>query len=453
LSDSGTSGGALPSGAPVQGPGRGHVGTPLGRPQSPPLGRSGAPREGRPSDSAPPRGRSDRPPPERRRRSGGRPPPKPPQPPPEPIGEIPKYIQACDLNPRRKQSFWVYTWRLDNPSMVTRRPYTCNSWRCPYGCATHQSHVLFARLEQAFDGVPLEEIVFLVLTFPGIEHGRRGKSLQELYRQISTAQRKLQKRWRRLLERDGGEDFKSRWVAVVEQHASGVPHLNVLIHSRSLANEVIASKRALLMTGASKKLREHLMITGRWLDHVMDSGFGEHSSWDIAEHDRAAGHSRQKVFSYLAAVAKRADRTHRELAKKSQLPLVAPKGFRRVRSGRHFLPPKNKNPNVSGTIVLRRRSREGDEEVFPLVRSQRPDYQAQVTAICDLEQRLAWDDEARMSERARLKRLGLPLEMADGPRVTLHRIKIEIPPSRAPPEPPTDPPELDRLEEEAIAAE
>jgi hypothetical protein len=430
---------ALPDEASGQREDRGHVGTPLGRPLSPPLGRSVAPPRGRPPESSPPEGRSG-PSPRRGARMS--------RVTAEPLPDVPRYIQECDRNPKRQTSMFVFTWRLDNSAETTRRPYVCNSWRCPYGCAVHQSHVLFARLQKAFDGLPTSEIVFLVLTLPGIEHDKRGESLAELYQGLSVGQRHLQKRWRRLLEKLGHEDFKNKWVSVVEAHASGVPHLNVLIHSPALAREAAKFAGYRMGAGATKRLGEHMLIGGDWLEHVTDVGFGERSTWDVVRNDQEAKQSRDRLFSYLVEVAKRVHTTHRELAKRTQLPLVAPKGFRRVRSGVGFLPKKRKNPDISGTIVRRMRTYEGDEIVMPLVRSKNEAYNLQVEAVCELEQRLAWDDEARHMERARLRRLGLPLKMADGERVTRHRIKVQPPPSRGPPEPPTPPPEWEPDEDE-----
>jgi hypothetical protein len=48
-----------------------------------------------------------------------------------------------------------------------------------------------------------------------------------------------------------------------------------------------------------------------------------------------------------------ADRTVGEVAKLTQLPLNAPKRFRRLRSGRRFLKPRRKDPAWTGTVVRR----------------------------------------------------------------------------------------------------
>ena len=53
----------------------------------------------------------------------------------------------------------------------------------------------------------------------------------------------------------------------------------------------------------------------------------------------------EQLAGYIAKTAKDADRIHGELAKTCQIPVMAPLSFRRVRSGKGFLPPKSQNRN------------------------------------------------------------------------------------------------------------
>jgi hypothetical protein len=52
-----------------------------------------------------------------------------------------------------------------------------------------------------------------------------------------------------------------------------------------------------------------------------------------------------------------------ELAKITQTPTNAPVRFRRLRSGRGFLPPRHHDPSVTGVLVRRRRAATGEWEI------------------------------------------------------------------------------------------
>lgn len=336
-----------------------------------------------------------------------------------PESELPGYIRACAHNPDpKKRMYWVYTWPRDQrfPHYVTRRPYTCNSWRCPYGvCAQHEAHVMFARMSEAFAPYPPEHLVFMVLTLSSDQQKRRHYDLKSLYRELRRRVEMFVKRLRRFLEREGVEPFGSEWVSTVEQHRSGVPHVNMLIGCEAFAKWVKIRTDGNRLLGLDDRESTLLgRLDGELAEHLEACGLGWRCTAEIAQ-------SRDKVIGYLGKIARWADQTHAEIAKVSQLPVKAPKGFRRLRSGRNFLPKRHKG-DKTGTIVRRVVTREGDEEVRPLVRSQNEQYNLVVDAVCKLEQQLAWSEEDEKRELARKRRLGIPTVKNRDEQTTVHRM-------------------------------
>jgi hypothetical protein len=345
------------------------------------------------------------------------------------IAALPKYVRCCWRNPDLEHPFWVWIWEKANPQKATRRPYLCNSWRCRWGCERHQAHTLYARIREAFEGVPAEETLLVVLTMPSLDHEARGLALDEVYRGISHRHRWLNRMWKRRLQKLGLPDFGNRWVATVEAHASGVPHLNVYMHSPELAKIAREQRAAALEAGASIQRKEDIRIQASpWLRCVTRAGFGVLATWTVSSNV-------ERMIGYMVKGAARFEETNLELrartsgervagevAKPSQLPLNAPKGLRRVRSGKGFLPPKHKDETITGTILRRKITPQGDEIVLPLVKSQDPDYMRIVDLVCDLEQRIAWDDEGKRAKAAWCRRMGVPAPKE--PEVTVHLLAL-----------------------------
>lgn len=125
-----------------------------------------------------------------------------------------------------------------------------------------------------------------------------------------------------------------RYVAVVEQHENGHegdrwPHLNIVMHWPWLAERVRGSSVRLIPRGRGKA-DSRVLGPGLLLDTIVAAGFGYQSSAEIVRDDKA-------VAGYVAKHAAAVDRVTGEIAKRSQLPVDAPRGFRRIRSGRGFL--------------------------------------------------------------------------------------------------------------------
>ena len=339
--------------------------------------------------------------------------------------DLPGYVFNCSHNPDpRRQNWAAYSWDKDDPSTVTRSPYYCRSWRCPWfnGCAPHERHVMYARIEEALEDIPGDELVLIVLTLDAHLHRNLGGfELDTLYRSLRERNEWFRKRLRRQLKKMGLGDFKSAWVSVVEQHESGVPHLNVLVHAPKWSLYLKERIRQRIKSGMRGKRARYIASVNDRRDAV-DMAFYRaltECGWGFASTAETVG-CKQKVINYLCKVAATADDTAArvlakiertragvpdarrrrtvkravgEVTKNSQLPVRAPKGFRRLRSGVGFLPKRRKNEDKTGTIVRRRRTREGDEVIAPLVSSTRDDLVLMNAFIADLEQSLAWSEE------------------------------------------------------------
>ena len=189
-----------------------------------------------------------------------------------------------------------------------------------------------------------DELTFFVLTLDrdGRYSGHAWADTDHAYKALSRMQRALMKRLNRMIEAEGGDRIGSRWIAVVEAHRSGWPHINLVCVSKTLHRMVhgaVAERRA-----AGLSDRECMLVQGELAAHMIGTGFGIQST---AEPIRDRG----VVAGYLVKLAGELDkdgttesrgRLGGEVVKVSQVPMNAPKNFRRLRSGRGFLPPRRK---------------------------------------------------------------------------------------------------------------
>lgn len=201
-------------------------------------------------------------------------------------------------------------------------------------------------MREAFAPLPADGNVLLVLTLDrnGVYSAARWKTADEANAALSKQSRNFLKRLRRYCVSQGWADFGSKWVATVESHRSGWPHMNFVIHCPELAAELASEYALRRARGASH--RNATVLDGALLDIAMQTGWGAQS---VAER----GNSIDALVSYIAKLAGMADRTMGELAKLSQTPVAAKQGFRRLRSGVGFLPPRRKNPDYTGTLIRR----------------------------------------------------------------------------------------------------
>jgi len=293
---------------------------------------------------------------------------------------IPKHVQQCANSGAR--NWWIYTWARENPGLVTRIPYVCNSWRCPW-CRRHEGAVAFARIKEGFErieGYDPQRVAFFVLTIDrnGYYSGQPWASVGEAYRQISTNARKFIKRLNRLAKKQGVEPVGSRWVGTVEAHKTGWPHYQLLLYlPREWAEQL--PKR-------SKDHRSGGRLAQELRAMAEATGWGRRSTFEAARSGEAA-------MGYLIKTAGSHDSHVGEVAKLTQLPLNAPQKFRRLRAGKKFLPPRRKNPETTGTLLRRMWCEDGTPMVTTLHEIADPVARVNSSQCCYEEERI-WARES-----------------------------------------------------------
>lgn len=240
------------------------------------------------------------------------------------------YVQACETGskPSRFRKTYIEAcesgdWTLVLGDLTTgelkRQAYKCRSWRHTGPCAKARNAQDFARINAALERHDIEDIVYLVVTFP-----QRGRTVRQGYEALADAWPKLRKR---LVREYGPMDY----VGVAEEHRTGWPHMNLILVNKQLGRAC---------QGDGWKIERK-----RMLPHLQACGFGTQRWLEPAR-------SRGSLAGYLTKLAAQFGSTTAEVVKLSQVPLTAPPGFRRLRSSRGFLPAKTKDPNVTGWIAV-----------------------------------------------------------------------------------------------------
>lgn len=273
----------------------------------------------------------------------------------------PQHVQNCVHNGGR--SWWIYTWRKVSPDAVLRVPYQCNSWRCTT-CRKHESHVQFARIKEASADLDPRGWVFLTTTLRR-GHVKTWRQVDDAYRGLRAMGEQFLKRFRRWSIKQGWYDevdyqtkkgvwktkkrdrIRNRWVAVVEAHRSGFPHMHWMLYAPELAQQLRDSPEP--GDFMPPELRSH----------AAEVGWGPECRMQPSKNTEA-------LAGYMVKLAGEQDALTGELAKMTQLPTMAPIRFRRLRSGKGFLPPRRKNPDYTGTLVRRQCGEWGLVEVNPV---------------------------------------------------------------------------------------
>jgi hypothetical protein len=146
----------------------------------------------------------------------------------------------------------------------------------------------------------------------------------------------------------GGDPIGNAWCAVVEQHRRGWPHCNFLLCSNFL-REVLCDVKQMSHLPEGESLSLGHVPELRAL--ALRAGWGPRSTIEGAQDDQAVAAYLTKVAGEEAEHSECADTESErasgasvgELAKVSQAPVRAPRGFRRLRSGVGWLPPKKKS--------------------------------------------------------------------------------------------------------------
>lgn len=307
---------------------------------------------------------------------------------------VPKHVQHC-WNVIHRSEWSVWTWKRDQPGQVTRRPYCCQSWRCTgtayetnaetgerrqvNPCARYEASVTFARIKEAAEPLGGDGWCYFVLTIDreGYYGGRKWPDVTAAFRELGKLQHRFLTRLRGVQKRHGWTVTKNQWVSVVEAHRSGWPHVNVMVWCPELANELRENRARLTARGRTD--REAILVGGEVLACAVNAGFGRQSTAEGAR-------SRDALIGYITKLAGHdMGQSTAELAKITQAPTKAPERFRRLRAGKCFLPPRRKDPNITGTLVRRGRDAWGNPQVYPL-HDAKPELRPMIAAVCYLEE-------------------------------------------------------------------
>ncbi len=248
----------------------------------------------------------------------------------------------------------LHTWTKGAAHHATRHVALCGSWRCDT-CCRYRGRVDFARIADAFGPYEAKHVCFAVLTLDqeGTFSGEAWADAEAAYRALSDLAGRFMHRVNRMLAKAGLDEVGSRWVSTVECHRSGWPHLNIVMASRGLAELVAKSAQARAELGRTD--RECKLVDGELLRHAIGAGWGPQCTLEVA-------HDTDAIAGYIVKLAGELDESFAalgEVTKMTQRPLQAPKGLRRIRSGRHFLPPRKRDPVLTGALLVRQDSPTG----------------------------------------------------------------------------------------------
>lgn len=347
----------------------------------------------------------------------------------KPARVIPRHVAACQHSPEHRERWFVHTWKRESTATQMRVPYSCNSWRCEV-CRRHEAAVTFARFKQGAlrPDLAAQGWCFLVLTLDrnGVRGGAPWVDVNEAYRSLGQMTNKTLKRIGRVwgpesrLERSGRSKelrtvraLGNRWVSVVEAHKSGWPHVNLVLWCPELAELLRAEREQRLedpevanaVADAREmwKRKEHVphalreqarkasVAGGELLQLLEACGWGYQSTAEQARDLEA-------VIGYGVKLAGLHDASVGELAKVTQCPMNAPQRFRRLRSGKGFLPPRISDPSVTGCLVRRRRAVAGDWEICAINAPKDPAQIEPVERAFAVELQLI-DEEERILSR------------------------------------------------------
>jgi hypothetical protein len=236
---------------------------------------------------------------------------------------------------------------------------------------------------------------------------KRWETPQDAYRDLGARTAEFMRNLRAWMKLMGWAPLKNQWVATVESHRSGWPHMNVVLWSPELADWLAFEKK--------EKLDDHItadsarFVSGHLADIVVNSGWGVLSTAERAN-------SRDESLSYICKCAGKTEESIGEIAKLTQLPLSAPFRFRRIRSGVGFLPKRRKSEAVTGTLVRRQAGHFG-YDVMPLHDIKGDEAIKNSERVCAIEGEI-WERELEASVRCKKQVSLYGLSAIEPPPVT-----------------------------------
>lgn len=240
----------------------------------------------------------------------------------------PKYIRACQA-----KAWTVKLVSKKDPSQVQYVCYACRSWRCQGDCARANAAQLFARLTASIARVP-DFWSFFTLTL----NPRSFKSREAMYK---AAGQKWQLFRHALKYKFGYDHF---FIAFEISLRQGALHIHGIVRSKRLFAAVAHAPGEPVVAG--KPSRGAAAVWKDWLKPTAVSlGFG-------FKCDVSAVRDHGAMSGYLV----KSSGISGELSQansKDQLPIDAPKGFRRIRASKGFLVPKLKNEELTGELIQR----------------------------------------------------------------------------------------------------
>jgi len=230
------------------------------------------------------------------------------------------YTVKCQL------SRWtLQTWPKEDPEKLTESPYRCRSWRHTGECAEWRARNDYARIVAGM--ATRDYWCHVVLTY----HNWQGRDVQVLWRQSLG-------NWARLRKRIGRIYGEYKYIQTWEVTRKGCPHCHMAVSCQRM-HELCERIPQGLDKPARDAIGQHNFVTVMG-EHAQACGFGERGYIE-------AIWGQEGFVRYL-------EKLKRELtmaASKSQLPLEAPRHFRRIRASVRLIPPPHKDERITGHLV------------------------------------------------------------------------------------------------------
>jgi len=238
------------------------------------------------------------------------------------IEKYPHYIRKCIRN--------GYSFKVTNKvtGAVKFVVAGCNSWRCPL-CNRKVGAKDYMRLLAAFKARDINNAVALTITLNQGKEQTKGINAQKSYNVLTNKIKALIKSLRK-------QYGNIEYVYCVESHESGWGHANLTAFNKEMAYDA-------RLDGD--------MISPPWLqNHIKKTKLGTVYSKIVYSYEGLAGYTIKTAYgdSLTGQIS--------EMNKTSQLPIKAPKGFRRIKTSVRFWSKwegKKKNDDVLCEFVRR----------------------------------------------------------------------------------------------------